>query len=528
MNREKAKGKYILAIDGGTMGVRSIIFDFEGHEINTAYFETPTVYPKPGYVEQKAEDFVELAYKSTKKAIDTSNVDPKDILGVCFTNMRSTYVPVDKDGKPLHNIFIWQDQRGAEIFPWMRERLAKFGLTETDLYKTTGFPIQSVSQSSKVFWFHLKYPDLYEKTHKFLSPQGVLLHAYGATDWYDDADDSNWWQVCNKDTFDYNTKMMEVFDVDIDKYPILKPPGFKAGEITEEISRLTSLVPGTPIFVGSGDQQCGAAGVGNSGAKGIGSVCLGTAGLCIGYSDVPVADPNEKCTVLGHPAGGYTMECHASAAASSFRWFKNALCQEEIKQAEAKKVDVYELLTEAAATSPTGARGMIFLPWLAGAANPYYDDNAKASFIGMTLKHSKADFIRAAMEGICFEMRGMLNTLQNAGFPKFELTRVTGGAARSSLWNQIQADIYNSVIETVETPEATALGAAMIGAVGLGIYDNLQEALTHMVRVTGRWEPIPENVEKYNKIYDAFVKCYYGLRTEAFPAITQLQKDVQV
>lgn len=527
MNQAKAKGKYILAIDGGTMGVRSIIFDFEGHEVKSAYFETPTFYPKPGYVEQKAEDFVNLAYKSTKQAIDTSSVNPKDIIGVCFTNMRATYVPVDENGKALHNIFIWQDQRGSEIFPWIRERLEKHGMTEKDLYNRTGFPIQSVSQSSKVFWYKLKHPDLYEKTYKFLSPQGLLLQAYGATDWYDDADDANWWQVCNKDTFEFDKEMAEVFDVDLDKYPINKPPAFPAGEITEEIAAKTSLVPGTPIFVGSGDQQCGAAGVGNSGAPGIGSVCLGTAGLCIGYSDKPVADPHIHCHVLGHPGGGYTMEGHASAAASSFRWFRNNLCQHEMKVAELTHIDVYDLLTSAAATSTVGARGLIFLPWLAGAACPHYDDNAKACFIGANMKHSKADFIRAAMEGICFEMRGMLTTLEKAGFPKFKLIRVTGGAARSSLWNQIQADIYNSVVETVETPEATALGAAMIGAVGLGVYDNLQEAEKNMVHVMGRWEPIPDNVEKYNKVYDVFLKCYLGLKTEAFPAIFKLQKELE-
>ncbi|MFZ3070957.1 MAG: FGGY family carbohydrate kinase [Anaerolineaceae bacterium] len=520
-NTEK---KYILAIDGGTMGVRSIIFDFDGHEISSSYFETPTYTPKPGYVEQNAEDFVNLAYKSTRTAIEKSKLDPKQIVTVSFTNMRATYVPVDKDGKFLHNIFIWQDQRGSEIFPWMRERLAKYGMTENDLYNKTGFPIQSVSQSSKVFWLKLKLPEIYEKTYKFLSPQGVLLHAYGATDWFDDSDDANWWQVCDKDTFKYSKEMAEVFDVDLDKYPILLPPGAKAGEITEKISKLTSLAVGTPIFVGSGDQQCGAAGVGNSGASGVGSVCLGTAGLCIGYSKDPVADPNISCHVLGHPGGGYTMEGHASAAASSFRWVRNTLCQHEMVIAEETGLDVYDLLTSAASQSPVGAKGMIYLPWLAGAACPHYDDNAKACFIGMNLQHKKSDFLRAAMEGICFEMREMLGALNRAGFPKFETIRVTGGAARSALWNQIQADIYNTVIETVETPEATALGAAMIAAVGIGAYKNLDEAAQHMVHVKDRWEPIPENVEHYDKIYDVFLACYNGLKDEAFPKVFELQK----
>jgi xylulokinase len=275
--------------------------------------------------------------------------------------------------------------------------------------------------------------------------------------------------------------------------------------------------------MGSGDQQCGAIGVGNV-RSGLASVCLGTAGLVIGYSDQPVRHPTGACHVLGHPGTGHwTMEGHASASASAFRWVKNTIGDAEIEKAKATGKDVYEIMTEEAAKSPVGSKGAIFLPWLAGEACPYYVDTARASFIGMTLAHKKSDLIRAAMEGICFETKQMLEALKKANFKPFKLLRVTGGGARSDLWNQIQADIYGSPIETVKVSEATALGAAMLGAVGVGIYKDIIEAADNMVQVDKRWEPIPENVAIYEELFEIFEDAFHALKKDTFPKIAKFQ-----
>ena len=128
-------------------------------------------------------------------------------------------------------------------------------------------------------------------------------------------------------------------------------------------------------------------------------------------------------------------------------------------------MDVYDIMSATAGRAPLGAKGTMFLPWLAGAACPHYDENARGALIGMTLGTTKAEMLRAAMEGICFEMREMLDALKAAGFKKFDRLRINGGAAHSKLWNEIQANVYGCTVETVKAPEATALGAAMIGAV---------------------------------------------------------------
>jgi xylulokinase len=519
----KVGKKYLAGIDCGTMGVRCVILDLQGSEVSSAYYETPTQYPKPGWVEQKAEDVIELAYQSTRDAIGKSGIKPEDIACVSFTNMRSTFVPIDKDGNFLHPIFVWQDLRGAEMFPWMRERLAANGMTELDLYKITGFPIGAVWPSSKVYWYKKHFPELYEKTYKMITPQALLIKAFGADGYYDDNTDAGWWQICNADTFEYVPKLAKIFEVDIEKYPQNYKPTTKVGEVPAHIAEKTGLKTGTPLIMGSGDQQCGAVGVGNT-QEGLASVCLGTAGLCIGYSKVPVRHPHAACHILGHAGtGDWQMEGHASAAASSFRWFRNTFAHIEKAAANMIGIDTYDLLTQQAAQSPPGAKGAIYLPWLAGAACPNYDANARASFVGMTFAHSKGDMIRAAMEGICYEMREMLEALKDANFKPFKLLRVTGGAARSSVWNQIQADIYGSPVETVKVSEATALGAAMLGAVGVGIYKDIHEASANMVHVDKRWEPIEQNVRVYNDTFGIYKNTYRALKEKVFPAIADYQ-----
>ncbi len=515
--------KYFASIDAGTMGVRCAIFDAHGNQISSDYYETPTIYPIPGRVEQSAYDIVDLAYKAARGAIQNGNIDASQIASLSFTNQRTTMVPIDRDGNFLTNMLIWQDLRGAETFAWARQKLAEHGMTEQDLYNRCGHPLGAVQCGTRAFWLKLNMPEVYEKTYKMITPHAILSHAFGAEGWIEENSDNNWWLVTNGDDFSFSKELCDVFDMDIDKYPDSADPGTLIGHVTREVANKTGLKEGTPLFVGSGDQQCGAVGVGNSGEAGLGSVCLGTAGLCIGYSKNPVRDPNGKCHVLGHPAGGYTMEGHASAAASSYRWMRNSIAQFEMTTADISGLDVYDIMSATAGKAPIGSKGTMFLPWLAGAACPHYDENARGALVGMTLSTTKSELLRAAMEGICFEMREMLEALKNAGFSNFKKLRVTGGAARSKLWNQIQADIYGCTVETVEAPEATALGAAMIGAVGVGAFDDLKEASESMVHVKDVYEPTADGMAQYNEVYEIWKLCYEGLSKEAFPAISKYQ-----
>ncbi|PNH78929.1 FGGY-family carbohydrate kinase [Arthrobacter sp. AFG20] len=514
--------KYVIGIDVGTTGCRTVIFDLKGNEIGTGYRENPLRYPQPGWVECSPQALIDNCLESTQEAIHKSGIDAREIASVSFTMMRSSFVMRDAEGGFVRDIIMWQDLRNAEMLPWMEEQLAEHDMTPDDLYDITGFPLGQVWPSSKIYWVKKHYPEQYERTAVIHSIHALVMNAYGAEGYIDNTDDAGWWQIVNADTFEYDAKLAKIFGVDVEKYSTSVPSGSHVGKVSKEVAEKTGLAEGTPLVVGSGDQQCAAIGLGNI-SEGMASIVLGTAGVIVAQSSKPVRDPNRKAHVIGSALHKWEIEGHASAAASSFKWIRQTFGQMEMSAQELTGIDGYDLLTRQAAKSPAGSKGLIFVPWLAGAACPHYDSDARGAFVGMTFGHSKCDIVRAAMEGVCYEMRAMIEALGKVGLPPFEVFRVSGGAARSPLWNQMSADIYGKPVEIVRAPEATALGAAMIGAVGVGLFQNVEEAVGEMVHVTERWEPIEENVRIYNEMYAIFDETYRCLAQNVYPALAKAQ-----
>ena len=221
--------------------------------------------------------------------------------------------------------------------------------------------------------------------------------------------------------------------------------------------------------------------------------------------------------------GQWEIEAHSNAAASSFRWLRDAIMQTEYSVATQGNVDVYDIMTAIAAEAEVGCKGLIYLPWNAGANCPHYDATARGGFLGFTFAHGRPEIIRSVMEGVAYDIKDMYINLKQAGLPEFKVLRLGGGAARSTLWCQIVADVLNIPVETVECEEATALGAGMLAATGSGMYEDLQSAIDNMVTIKDRYEPIPENVEKYEKLYEIFNDAYDALKAKTFPEISAFQ-----
>ena len=180
-------------------------------------------------------------------------------------------------------------------------------------------------------------------------------------------------------------------------------------------------------------------------------------------------------------------------------------------------------LTREAAQSPPGAKGTIYIPGLAGAACPYYDSYARAVIAGMTFNHKKSDLVKGAMEGICYEMRDMIESLRE--FPPSRSSTTGSLEVRPArrCGTISEADTHGKPVETVKCNEATALGAAMLGAMGVGIYKDIHETIENMVHVDNRWEPIPANVPVYNELFSIFRDTYQALKEKVFPAISKFQ-----
>jgi sugar (pentulose or hexulose) kinase len=187
---------------------------------------------------------------------------------------------------------------------------------------------------------------------------------------------------------------------------------------------------------------------------------------------------------------------------------------------------VYEILNALVAKTPPGAKGLVFLPYLASAATPRWNPAARGTLVGLTFAHDRGCLARAFMEGITLDMRDMLQSMINSGIGISNI-RILGGVTKSPLWNQMQADIYNRHVETLQTTDAAVVGAAIIAGVGAKIFADIREGVAQMVAVDQHYDPNPANVQLYDELYDVFCRMYTGLNEHGvFNALAAIQQRV--
>jgi xylulokinase len=208
------------------------------------------------------------------------------------------------------------------------------------------------------------------------------------------------------------------------------------------------------------------------------------------------------------------------AAGGSFQWYRNVLGESEMRAAKRKKVDPYELLTAMAEKAPVGSEGVFWLPYLTGERTPHADPNARACWIGINSRTTKAELIRSLMEGVTFGMNDVVSVLEGCG-AKVRQVRLSGGGARSEFWRQMQADIYGKTCVTINSEEGSSYGVALLAAVGTGHYSSVPQACKEAVSVTRTIKPRAKQRRQYAKLYEQYTRLYPALKDE-FQRIAQL------
>jgi xylulokinase len=286
------------------------------------------------------------------------------------------------------------------------------------------------------------------------------------------------------------------------------------------VATLTGLAPHTPVVGGGGDQAAGAVGNGIV-IEGIASCSVGTSGVLFAHMKKPYTDQQMRThTFCAAVTGEYHVMGVQLSSGGSLRWFRDTLSDVEIAAAKQIGTDPYELITRAAANVPAGSEGLLFLPYLTGERCPYPDPYARGVFFGLTLRSNRAYMARAVLEGVSFGLRDSLEIFRGIGVNPTEI-RLSGGGAKSSLWRQIQADIFNSNCVTINIDEGPAFGVALLAGVGAGIYPSVQEACAKTIKVVDKTPPIQVNTEIYNKYYPIYRNLYAHLK-EDFAAVSQI------
>lgn len=517
--------QYVLGVDFGTTGTKSVVYDLKGNEIGQCYFNTTTTYPRPGWYSQDPTDIVEKSFLSAKGAIANAGVKAEEIIGVSFTHICTSFVPVDKDGNFLYNILLWCDMRGAEMFPYIRDCWDKAGIDEAADYAMTGFPLGALPTLSKVLWFRKHFPELWEKTDKIVGMHAMLCKAFTGENYFDDRAGIAYSKIADATKFEYNADWAKMYDLDLSLYTERVETGTFCGRIPKDVAEKTGLKEGTPVYAGAGDQRCASTGLGVV-RDGMMSLCVGTAGVAHAFCSRPVRHKGGKLQILGHCSPGmWQIEANSSSAASSVEWFKDHFCQLEVANAKLMGTSVFDALTAQASKAPVGSKGLMYTAWMAGADCPRFNYDCRGTFTGLTFAHGKSEMIRSVMEGVALEIKSMIIGIEETIEQNVNLIRVTGGGAKSDFWNQIMADVFDKQMETIKCAEATSLGAAMCAAVGHGAYKNLQEAAAQMVQADKRFEPNPRNVEIYAELFDLYNRFYEATTPDFFPGLNKFQSE---
>jgi xylulokinase len=509
--------EYLCSFDMGTTGVKAGILTPDGKLLGTAYQEYGILYPGPRMVEQSVEEMWQAQCQTSKKLLQTTGINPGDIAGVGISCQRATYVPLDKDMKPLTNFIGWQDQRSIDQCERMKKSI---GLEH--YYRIAGLPLDPIAAVSKVVWLKENRPDIFEATRMFASTQNVHLHQLGVEDPPCDLPDAAYMGLLDVDNLKWSQELLDKLGIPAEKMPALVPSGQKVGEVSRGAAEATGLRAGTSIVTAGGDLQCAGLGVGVS-EPGYVSVGIGTGGGVLVCVQQPFRHPDISLNCLPHAAAGtWEMEGIALASGGAYKWFRDTLGQLEQHAAGMVGLDPYELLNAEAAKAPAGANGLMIMPTLLGAGSPNWYPKARGVMLGLSASTTKKDLIRAMLEGICLEIRWIIEAAEKLGTPIAEV-HIWGGAAKSPFWNQIAADVYGVPAAKPRVGDSGLVGAAVCAGVGVGLFKSAQEGARAMVVMEERYEPNAQASSRYKEMFEIYKAAYKALvDTRVFERLSQL------
>jgi len=496
--------KYILAHDLGTTGNKATIYDPEGNLLASSYDEYPTHYFGLNCVEQDPMDWWKAVCSSTRSVIAAAGISPDTIACVTFSGHMMGCLPVDKDATPLRPSIIWADSRSVDQANHLVEQV---GMEEG--YRITGHCLLPMYSAAKIMWVRDNEPDVFKKTHKVLHVKDFIAAKLTGT-FATDLSDASGMNLYDLKRRGWSEPLLKASQIPVEMLPEPHPSSDIIGEVTKPAAQETGLRPGTPVVIGGGDGPCAAVG---SGVVSEGSAYnyFGSAAWIGIASKQPAYDPQMRTFTFFHLDPDLFMPVGASNNGGySYQCFRDAVWSAQHAIADQLDVNLFDLMGLAAANAPVGCDKLLYLPYIRGERCPYNNPNARGVFLGLTPNHRKEHLTRAVMEGVVLNQRIILDALESQGAHVEEMC-VIGGGAKSALWRQIMADVYNKrILKPRLLQEATSLGAAIAGGVGVGLFKDFQAAEA-MVQIVDTQEPDPAAHQRYGALYTVFQSAYAAL-----------------
>jgi len=507
---------YILTIDLGTSGPKVALFDEKANCIDHVFEEVPLLLSEGGGAEQRSEDWTSAIEKCYFELIQKTSIDPKAIAAINCTSQWSGTVAVDKEGKSLMNSIIWMDSRGADdVMKRVSGPINIAGYGAGKILKLVNLTGGAPAKSGKdpvghILFIKRTLPEIYSKTYKFLEPKdylnlwltGIFASSFDCITLHWCTDNRNINQVS------YHKGLLKMMDLDRDKLPDLIPANSVLGKVSASLAIKWGLSPDTQVVSGTPDVH--------SAAVGSGAVNDYEPHIYIGTSSWLVCHLPHKKTDIFHnmttiPSaipGRYMVANEQETTGACLNFLKNNLFynQDELSQ-ELPPADFYKRLDKLVESTAPGSDNLVFLPWMYGERSPVEDHYARGGFYNLSLSHRRPQMVRAVYEGIALNTRWLLMYVEKMVGKQFEAINFIGGGARSEVWSQILADVYNRPIRQMEDPlMSNSRGTALLAlqAIGKLKFDEFG----YNVKVKKTFMPRKEFTKLYDERFKIFLQIY--------------------
>jgi len=484
-----------------------MLIDESGNIIGVASCEYSIQTPHHHWSEQDPKLWWAGTINGIKEVMIRSGITSEEILGIGLTGQMHGLVLLDDSGKVLRPAILWNDQRTQSQCKKIQSIIGR-----NNLIQLTGNDAITGFTAPKILWVKENELEIFASVKHILLPKDYiryLLTGGYATD-KADASGTLLFDVMKRDW------SLEVVDA-LSIHKSWLPESFEGTEVTgvisEEAASLTGLLEGTPVVAGAGDQAAQAVGVGAV-EEGVISITLGTSGVVFASTNKPYIEADGKLHSFCH---AFSNRWHLMgvmlSAAGSIKWFHDTFLSDLSYDEMNNEIDKIAVNCD----------GLLFLPYLSGERTPHPDPFARGSFIGLTVRHSRAHLARAVMEGVAFGIRDCFELIKKSGVSQFSEIRISGGGAKSNVWMNIIASVLNSKLITLQTTEGAALGAAMLAGIGAGVWTDVTAAVKIIVKQDRLTEPHLNNVEQYEKQYQIYKELYPSLK-DTFNIIAQMEK----
>lgn len=502
---------YVLGVDCGTSGTKTVLFDELGAVIASHTIEYPMYQLKNGYAEQDPADWADAMINTIKTVITKSGIKKEDVKGIGISGQMHGLVMLDKNNNLLRKSIIWCDQRTAAEVDEMNKILGKKKLIEI-----TANPALTGWTAAKILWVKNNEPKIYEKCRHILLPKDYLRFILTG-EYATEVSDASGMQLLDVPNRCWSKEVCEALDIDMTLLGRVYESCEVTGGLTKSMAESLGLCEGTIVVGGAGDNAAAAVGTGVV-EDGKAFTTIGTSGVVFAHTTSISIDPKGRVhTCCAAVPDSWHIMGVTQGAGLSLKWFRDNFCEAEKETAKLMDVDEYYLMDKEAENVPIGANRLLYLPYLMGERTPHLDPDARGVLFGLSAIHTKKDMLRAIMEGVAYSLRDCFEICREMGISIKDMM-ACGGGGTSPLWRQMLADLYQCPVKTSASKEGPALGAAILAAVGSGMYSSVPEACKVIIKTDKTQQPIQKNIPVYDK--------YYRLYTEIYPAIKEKFKTL--